>query len=117
MASMMDILVTNFYVLMVGQIEILKQNFKLLVDTELGSKISRTNDFPNETVANNKKVVSVKKEENFDTTYHSVSQITVPRYQKHMQAAKLAPDDKKEFEKSLQERLVRCVNHYDAIFR
>lgn len=112
MASMMDMLVTNFYVLMVGQIEILKQDFRLIADTVVVGKLSNAK-FPEGTETNDKKLTS-----GHEGRTHLVSQ-TKLQCQKHLSAtnpSKFSFTEAEYFEKTLEERVIHCAEHYEAIY-
>ncbi|XP_033229544.1 odorant receptor Or1-like [Belonocnema kinseyi] len=112
MASMMDMLVTNFYVLMVGQIEILKQDFRSIADTVVIGKLSNAK-FSDGTETNNEKLTSGQ-----EGRTHLVSQTKLQRL-KHLSAinpSKFSFSEAEYFEKSLQERIIHCAEHYEAIY-
>lgn len=106
MNSMMDMLVTNFYVLMVGQIEILKQDFKLLIETDVDSiqnfKYSKG-------VKNNDMKVDVIHDEKHHFSSGELEQ-------KFYDTTNKIPE-KDLFEKTLHDRLIRCTKRYDAIVK
>lgn len=110
MASMMDMLVANFYVLMLGQIEILKQDFKLLTVNDTNDLVSSTNCEYSTDGNNIKKVFSVQEEKIFheNDVNHLLKENTsinddnlYKNYDFHL--------------KTLHNRIIRCTKHYDAI--
>ena len=113
MASMMDMLVTNFYVLMVAQIEILKQDFRLMADAVLVSKQFKASyKFPEGTETDVKKLTSGQ-----GRTY-LVSQ-TKLQCQQHLSITKpfkYSFSEAEYLEKTLQERVTHCTKHYEAIY-
>lgn len=97
---MMDMLVTNFYVLMVGQIEILKQEFKLLIEeTDSFCQYSPNNAI--KTVVNKEQICETK---NF-----------THQEQKTYIGSSVSKNDFDQ--KILNYRLIRCMKHYDAIVK
>ena len=89
----MDLLITNFYVVMVGQIEILKEDFKQLAETTFIRNFSQYSA-----------VTEEKKERVF---YQERTSIILP--------AKIIYYEEDALQAVLLERIKKCTIHYDAI--
>lgn len=119
MDSMIDMMTTNFYVMSVAQLEILKRDFKQLTDIVDVHNLSESScEFPNGTVTPDKKSPSNRKRGISNLTFHSVSGETIRRHS-YLQATNSLEDtfscDQDYLEKTLNERIAKCTLHYQAI--
>ncbi|XP_051156145.1 uncharacterized protein LOC127278454 [Leptopilina boulardi] len=119
MDSMIDMMTTNFFVMLVAQLEILRRDFKHLtdiVDVQDNNNNNRNNlsdlscEFPNGTVTSDKKLPS-----NHES---GISNLTLIR-RSYLQATN-SPEDtfssnQDYLEKTLNERIAKCTLHYEAI--
>lgn len=118
MDSMIDMMTTNFFVMLVAQLEILRRDFKHLTDiVDVQDNNNNSNnlsdlscEFPNGTVTSDKKLPS-----NHES---GISNLTLIR-RSYLQATN-SPEDtfssnQDYLEKTLNERIAKCTLHYEAI--
>ena len=94
MNGMMDVLITNFYVVMVGQIEILKEDFKQLAETTFIRNFSQ---------------YSAVKEENKERIFYQRKRTSI------ILPGKIIYYEGDALQAVLLERIKKCTTHYDAI--
>ncbi|XP_033229522.1 odorant receptor Or1-like [Belonocnema kinseyi] len=118
MNAMMDMLTTNFYVVMVGQLEILKQDFKQMSDIVLSNLSDTSCEFPSGTVTADKKLASSQEGKASYPTSYSVSREEVQCHR--CLGTTNTPEDTfcsegNCLEKILNERVAKCTIRHKAI--
>ena len=116
---MIDMMTTNFYVVMVGQLEILKQDFKKMADIVVVSNLSDTSyKFPNGTLTTDKKLASNQEGRSSDPLSYSVSEEEMQCH-RYLETTNTPEDtccyEGDCLEKTLNERVAKCTMHYEAI--
>lgn len=118
MNAMLDMLITNFYVVMVGQLEILKQDFKQISDVVLSNLSDESCKFPSGTVTADKKLASNQEGQSYDPISYSVSGEKMQR-QRCLETTDTPEDtfcyDGDCLEKILNEHVAKCTIRHEAI--
>lgn len=90
--SMMDTMITNFYILMVGQIEILKMDFKQVADIADKSGELFLKKVETKQLSNSKKAMSCQ---NYLQTFNN----------------------QESLDRLLNKRIIKCTEHYREIIK
>lgn len=124
MDSMIDMMTTNFFVMAVAQLEILKRDFKHLTDNivDVKDNLSESScEFPNGMVTPDKKLPSNHESGISNLTFYLVSPgETIRERHSYLQTTNSLEDttfscEEYYLEKTLNERIAKCTLHYEAI--
>lgn len=116
MNSMVDTLITNFYVIMVGQIEILKLDLKQLTDIVVASD-EHSKEIRREQELFNKAQEKTFYAKNGETVKIFDAKRTSDKYFQRENTIETNNYNEEKFERLLNERVIKCAEHYKEIIR